>query len=95
MTLDFSAILSWMQTSEEARPQMAILGQFLSCKGLHFGSVLSCLCLAVVLEAVPEFPGELIISDLLFSFLLILGHAPSPPRTCLFIYYYYLLHLVI
>nr|XP_042097512.1 uncharacterized protein LOC121818145 isoform X1 [Ovis aries] len=48
-----------MQASEEARPQMAILGQFLSCKGLHFGSVLSCLCLAVVREAVPEFLGYL------------------------------------
>ena len=79
MTLDYSAILSWMQASEEARPQMAILGPFLSCKGLHFESVLSCLCLAVVREAVPEFLGELIISDPLFSFLLILGHAPALP----------------
>ncbi|XP_060148320.1 protein eva-1 homolog C-like [Globicephala melas] len=34
---------------------MAILGQFLRCTGLHFRSVLSCLYLAVVLEAVPEF----------------------------------------
>lgn len=57
-----------MQASEEAGYPMALLGQFLSCRGWHFGSVLSCLFLAVALEAVLEFSGESLISDALFSF---------------------------